>query len=97
MWPFATRDLCERVIELLIKDELARELSPPDEWRIHPSTEAPGKGFQHERKLWVTNDLGTWHIAKLRQHAHDPTKSAGRSGFEGGFVPSLNSSFAEQL
>ncbi len=97
VWPFATRDLCERVIELLIKDELVRELSPPDEWRIHPSTEARGKGFQHERKLWVTNDLGTWHIAKLRQHAQDPTKSAGRSGFEGGFVSGLNSSFAELL
>ncbi len=33
--------------------------------------------------MWVTNDLNAWHIAKLRQHAQDPTKSAGRSGFEG--------------
>ncbi len=40
IWPFATRNLCERVIELLIKDDLVRELFPPDEWRIHPSTEA---------------------------------------------------------
>jgi hypothetical protein len=97
VWPFATRDLCEQVVKLLIEDDLVRELSPPDEWRIHPSTEARGKGFQHERRLWVTNDLNAWHIAKLRQHAQDPTKQTGRTGFEGGFVSRLNSSFAELL
>ena len=81
VWPFATRSLCEHDVKLLIEEDLVRELSPPDEWRIHPSTEARGKGDQHERKLWVTNDLNAWHIAKLRQHAQDPTKSARRSGF----------------
>jgi hypothetical protein len=49
--------LCEHAVKLLIEDDLVRELSPHDEWRIHPSTEARGKGFQHERRLWVTNDL----------------------------------------
>ena len=97
VWPFATRDLCEQVVKLLTEDDLVRELSPPDEWRIHPSTEARGKGFQHERKMWVKNDLNAWHIAKLRQHAQDPTKQAGRTGFEGGFVSHLNCSFAELL
>jgi hypothetical protein len=43
--------MCEQVIKLLAKDELVRELSPPEEWRIHPSTETKGKGFQHERRL----------------------------------------------
>ena len=59
VWPFATRNLCKEVVKLLIEEDLVRELSPPppDEWRIHPSTEARGKGYQHERKLWVTNDL----------------------------------------
>jgi hypothetical protein len=57
VWPFATRNLCEQVVKLLIEEDLVRELSPPDDWRIHPSTEARGKGYQHERKLWVTNDL----------------------------------------
>jgi len=66
VWPFASRDLCEQVVKLLMEDDLVRELSPPDEWRIHPSIEARGKGFQHERRLWVTNDLNAWHIAKLR-------------------------------
>ncbi len=97
IWPFATRNLCEQAIKLLIKENLVRELSPPDDWRIHPSTEARCKGYQHERKLWVTNDLNAWHIAKLHQHAQDPTKSVGRSGFEGGFVSRLSSTFAELL
>jgi hypothetical protein len=57
VWPFATRSLCEQAVKLLIEEELVRELSPPDVLRIHPSTEARGKGYQHERKLWVTNDL----------------------------------------
>ncbi len=74
MWPHATRNMCEQVIKLLAEEELVRELSPPEEWRIHPSTEAKGKGFQHERRLWVKNDLNARHIAKIRQHAQDPTK-----------------------
>ncbi len=44
-------------------------------------------------RLSVRNDLNTWHIAKIRQHTHkiEPTKSAGRKDFEGGFVSSINS------
>jgi hypothetical protein len=38
VWPFATRDLCEHAIKLFVTDDLVRELSPLDEWRIHPST-----------------------------------------------------------
>jgi len=57
VWPFATKSLCEQVVKLLAEDELDRELSLPEDWRIHPSTEARGKGFQHERRLWVKNDL----------------------------------------
>ena len=45
VWPFATRDLCEHAVKLLMEDDLVQELSPLDEWRIHPSTEARGKGF----------------------------------------------------
>ncbi len=45
VWPFATRDLCERVVECLIKNELARELTPPDEWRIPPRLKPGEKGF----------------------------------------------------
>ncbi len=95
--PFAIRSLCEHVIKLLGEDELVRELSPPEEWRIHPLTKARGKGFQHERRLWVKNNLSVWHIAKMRKHAQNPTKSARRSSFEGGFVSQINSSFAELL
>jgi hypothetical protein len=56
-----------------------------------------GKGFHHERRLWVKNDLNAWHIAKLRHHAQDPSKSAGRSRFEGGYVSRVNSALAELL
>jgi hypothetical protein len=97
VWPFATRRICEQVINLLVEDELVREFSPPEEWRIHSSTEARGKGFQHERRILVKNDLNARHIAKIRQHAQDPTKSTGRLGFEGGFVSQVNYSFAELL
>ncbi len=57
VWPFATKDLCERVVKFLAEDEFVRELSPPEEWRILPSTESRGKGFRRERRLWVKNDL----------------------------------------
>ncbi len=60
VWPFATRSMCEKVIGLLSKAaELVRELSSPEEWKIHPTTEVKGKGFHHERRLWVRNDLNT--------------------------------------
>ena len=97
VWPFATRSLCEKVVKLLEEDEFVGELSPPEEWRIHPSTESRGKGFQHERRLWFKNDLNVWHIAKLRQHAQDPSKSARKSGFEGGFLSMVNFAFVELL
>ena len=50
MWPVATWSVCEQVVKLLVEDDLVIELS-------HPSTEARGKDFQHERRLWVRNDL----------------------------------------
>jgi hypothetical protein len=66
--------MCEQVIGLLSKSELVKDLYPMEERRIHPSTEARGKGFQHKRRIWVKNDLSTWHIiAKIRRHAQDPT------------------------
>jgi len=43
--------MCDHVIKLLVEDELVRELSSPEEYRIHPSTEARGEGVQHERML----------------------------------------------
>jgi hypothetical protein len=89
--------MCERVVKLLTDDEVVKELSPPEDWRIHPSIVKRGKGFHHERRLWVKNDLNVWHIAKMRQHAQDPNESVGRSGFEGGFVSKVISAFAELL
>ena len=62
-----------------------------------PVNKVRGKGFQHERRLWVKNDINAWHIAKIRQHTQDPTKLAGRSSFEGGFVSHDNSAFAVLL
>jgi len=95
--PLQQKNLCEQVIKLLAEEELVRELFPPEEWRIHTSTEARDKGFQHERRLWVKNDLNALRIAKICQHAQDPTKSAGRSSFEEGFVSHVNSVFAELI
>jgi hypothetical protein len=97
VWPFATKSTCEQAINLLAKDEIVKDLSPLEKWRIHPSTGTRGKGFQNERRLWVKNDLNVWHIAKIRQHAQGPMKTAGRSGFEGGFVSSVNDAFTHLL
>ncbi len=56
VWPFATRGLLEEAITVLIEAGRIRELDDPDGWRIHPSTEARGSGFQHERRVWGLND-----------------------------------------
>ena len=83
VWPIhATRPLCEQAITSLICENLVKQFITPDQWRIHSSIEARGKGFQHERKLWVENDFGTWHVAMIRYHAHDPTKTARGARFE---------------
>jgi hypothetical protein len=65
-----------------------------------PFNQSPWERLQVREEavgVWVTSDLKVWHIAKLRQHAQDPIKFVGRSGFEGGFVSRLNFSFAELL
>jgi len=36
VWPFATRGILEQAITGLIDKGTVLELSPPDEWRIHP-------------------------------------------------------------
>jgi hypothetical protein len=46
VWPFATRATLERAISGLVDKGTVEKLTPPDEWRIHPSTEARGSGFQ---------------------------------------------------
>jgi hypothetical protein len=43
--PFTTRLVLEHAIATLVERGTVQELSPPDEWRIHPSTEAKGSGF----------------------------------------------------
>ena len=47
VWLFATMGILEQAITGLIDKWTVMELSPPDEWRVHPSTEARGFGFQH--------------------------------------------------
>jgi hypothetical protein len=52
--PFATIGALEHAISCLIDKGTVMELSPPSEWRVHPSTESRGSGFQHER-LYFSN------------------------------------------
>jgi hypothetical protein len=40
VWPFTTRSVLEQAVATLVERGNVQELSPPDEWRIHPSTEA---------------------------------------------------------
>ena len=96
-WPFATRGTLELAIAGLIDNGTVRELDPPSEWRVHPSTEARGSGFQHERIVWGLNDGDEWSSVKIRQHAQDPSRTAGRTGFEGGDVSDLNTNLSELL
>ena len=75
LWPFTTRPILEQALATLIDRGTVQELSPLDEWRVHPSAEARGSGFQHERRVWGTNDLDQWIILKIRQHAQDPSRT----------------------
>jgi len=98
VWTFTTRPLLEHAIATLTERGTVQELSPlPDEWRIHPSTEARGSGFQHERRVWGIDDIDQWTVLKIRQHSQDPARTAARTGFEGGQVSNLNSDLAQLL
>jgi len=96
VWPSATRARCEEALLSLASEGLIQELSPPDEFRIHPSTVTKDKNH-HERFVLVKNDKDGWTNTKIRQHAHDLVLQFGRSGFEGGTVSILNSSFTKLL
>jgi len=65
VWPFATRGTLEQAIADIIDKGPVRELSPPSEWRIHPSIESRGSGFQHERLVWSINDGDGWATVKI--------------------------------
>ena len=97
VWPFATRATLEYTITGLIVKGIVRELEPSDEWRIHPSTEARGSGFQHKRRVRGIDDKNDWIAVKLRQHVQDPTRTAARSGFEGNEIAGLNTDLAKLL
>jgi hypothetical protein len=45
VWPFTTRSVLEHAVTTLIERGTVQELSPLDEWRIHPSTEARVSGL----------------------------------------------------
>ncbi len=96
-WPLAKRPILEEALNRLIAQASTQELTPSDELRIHPSTEARGSGYYHGRRIWGCIDLDQWTIIKVHQHAQDRTSRVGRFGFEGGFVFSLNSKLAKLL
>ena len=97
IWPLATRPSLELALTSLISLGRIKECDPPCEWRIHPSTEARGSGFQHERFVWCIDDENEWTMLKIRQHATDPSRTAGRTGFEGNHVSGLNAQLAGLL
>jgi hypothetical protein len=97
VWLFATRGVLEQALTGLIDKGKVLELSPPNEWRIHPSTKTRGSGFQHERYVWGINDGDEWAIVKICQHASDPSKTAGRTGFKGSDVADLNTDLIAKL
>ncbi len=95
VWPSTTKAQCEEVLSSLSADGILQEFSPPDSWRINPGT-TKGK-VQHERLVRAINDQGIWSTTKIRQHAQDPSRSAGATGFEGSNFSTLNSSFSKLL
>ena len=97
VWTFTTRPVLEQAAATLAERGTVRELSPPDEWRIHPSTEARGSGFRHERRVWGINDVDQWIVLNIRQHSQDPIRTTARTGFEGSQVSKLNSDLAQLL
>jgi hypothetical protein len=97
VWSLATIGVLEQVLTGLIDKGTVIECSPPNAWRIHPSTEARGSGFQHESLVWGINDHDVCAIVKIRQHALDPSKTSGRTCFEGSNVVNLNAELAKLL
>jgi hypothetical protein len=100
VWPLATRPVLESATTTLVERGIIREMHVTDQasrWRIHPSTESRGKGFQHERKVLRCDASGQWTQVKLRQHCQDPTSSADRTGFEGGDIAWLNIELVQTL
>ena len=69
VWPFATRGVLEQALSGLNDKGIILELQIPNEWRIHPSTEATGSGFQHKRLVWGINDHDDRASVKIPQHA----------------------------
>jgi hypothetical protein len=47
VWPLATKGVLEQALTGLFDRGTIIECSPPNEWRIHPSTVARRSGFQH--------------------------------------------------
>ncbi len=45
---------------------------------------------------WI-NDHDDWAVVKIRQHATDPSRTAGRTGFEGSDVVNLNADLSKLL
>ena len=97
VWHFATRGVLEQALSDLIDKGVVLELQTPNEWRIHPSREARGSGFQHERLVWGINDYDDWAMVKIRQHAVDPSRITRRTGFERIDVVNLNADLAKLL
>jgi len=81
--PFATRGVLKQALSGFIDKGTILELQTPNEWRIHPSLESRGSGFQHERLVWGDNDHDDWAMVKIRQHASDPSRTTRRTSFEG--------------
>jgi len=75
IWSFATRGVLEQALSGLIDKGIVFELQTSSEWRIHPSTEARGSSFEHERLVWGINDHVDWAIVKIHQHASDPSRT----------------------
>jgi hypothetical protein len=95
VWTSATKAQCEEVLSSLTSEGLLQELNPSDQSSVNKGI-TKGK-VQHERYVLSLNDQGLWTRAKIRQHAQDPARAAGATGFEGGHVSIFNSSFSKLL
>ena len=81
VWPFATRDLCEQIVKLLIEDDLVRELSPPRRMEDPSLNGSPGEGIPARKEVVGYQQPQRMAYRKAAPARSGPNKADRENGF----------------